>query len=696
MTRYLNLPWKSGGSTPAGVDCRGLALLWYRENHPAWPATEPAKIPAPRADSDLILAPSRALMGRARGDLLLFAHRGRVVHCAIALDAVAILHITRGGVSRIEPGLTLVQRLGYTYAGRVPFDRVPDLLTQLGNPALGDFVTPTVAFILAAGLSAAAAFLTPKPKPGRFADQAGRYGFDNLATAHNPELPLPDILGAVAVAGNSPYQSRRDETQDPGDPRAQKLNKIIILSAGDIEAITHNGAEIKINGRPLSDTYWHPSGYKQTPAQTKAEAVTGMIGGEAGRPSYTLYDGAPALDTSVDVRAQYDRNFPLYGFHGSAYLVLRVINALIHDGINVTLTVRGRKCRSFDSNGFTSATSTSEAVGTGDGTTTRFKLDYDDVKTLTTLTVDGVTYTAADADNQTGNVYHLNAKDGIIEFAVAPASTLAIVATYDYYPRTWTQNPARHLIYLLTQSRRGKGLPEDKIDWPAAAALADQCDEEILWEDPDGWTIEPRHTANYVLDVRKPIQDHLRAVLDACYAAAYFSGGKLVLKTRHTADSVFSFTASNILRDSFTAELVDRSQLANRVIAAYRGEETYNAETSVRRDDPLDQAERAPQVGNDGVIEENLKLIAVDRPTHAARLAETVLRENVMRENVNWLVKFTTTIKGLPLEPLDIVDVTHPAQPDWAGKLLRIEAIEHDQDDRLEITATEHLPAAYI
>jgi hypothetical protein len=52
-------------------------------------------------------------------------------------------------------------------------------------------------------------------------------------------------------------------------------------------------------------------------------------------------------------------------------------------------------------------------------------------------------------------------------------------------------------------------------------------------------------------------------------------------------------------------------------------------------------------------------------------------------------------IRGLALQPGDIVDVTHPSLP-VNSKNLRIETLEYDENDHLQITASEYVPAAYI
>lgn len=55
-----------------------------------------------------------------------------------------------------------------------------------------------------------------------------------------------------------------------------------------------------------------------------------------------------------------------------------------------------------------------------------------------------------------------------------------------------------------------------------------------------------------------------------------------------------------------------------------------------------------------------------------------------------------TNVKGLALEPGDVVDVTHPSQPTWAAKLFRIEELSHYDTDRLVLSLSEYAAQAYI
>src|SRR5207247_392178 len=126
---------------------------------------------------------------------------------------------------------------------------------------------------------------------------------------------------------------------------------------------------------------------------------------------------------------------------------------------------------------------------------------------------------------QIGNVFYLNKTKGYIEFLTAPAGGNAITVDYTYHPRAWNQNPASQMVYLLTDKLRGKGFDESRINFTAATALRDFCDTISAYNSSLGTSIAGRYQSNYVLDSRQPIQQHLQAILDSCYAYLVLAQG---------------------------------------------------------------------------------------------------------------------------------------------------------------------------
>jgi len=696
---YAGLPWRAGGRTREGLDCAGLALLFLREEFgldlKAPDTTQPACI-----DVEAALQECKTPAGRdlKRGDLVFFRHKetGKVCHVAVVLEGAKLLHIVHGFESRIDNGYKLTERLKLRPAYAVSSEDAERLALVLHSPALGDAST-IVLLVISIALSAISYALTPKLS--RQGNRYGRYGFDALVTKNSPEQPLPDLLGAVVVAGNSPYTQQREQSAS-ATATSQKANKIVVLASAPAYEIDYQTG-LKINGLGWNDPYFFNGtifdGIYIDPAQTKAEAVSGTILGESNAPSISIYDGSYGITVPVDVRAQYDREFPIYGLSGCVYLVHRLVDSTKYTNFNVTCRVKCRKCRTFDADGFVLNSPALTQLWDGDGVVKRFKLDHEDIVSVDEVRVGGlgVLHTEMSASNQSGNVYSLNRTKGYLEFLTAPTAGVSNVTAIDYlyYVREWSRNPAMQLVYLLTEVGRGLGLSADKIDWDAAVAFRDYCDASLTYQSANGEVTAPRWQSDYAIDFRKPIQEHIQAILDAAHAILFVSAGRFVMKAIGAESSVFSFTSANILEGSFSTEMIDRAERANRIKVLFHSEEAHNAETEVIIDHADDQRARSPRAGNNGIVDANLKLAAVTNPAQAERIGLAFLEEEV---NGRFRARWTTTIKGLALQVGDAVDITHPSRPSWAGRVMRIEDLSHDQDDRLEITATDYTPGAYL
>jgi hypothetical protein len=56
---------------------------------------------------------------------------------------------------------------------------------------------------------------------------------------------------------------------------------------------------------------------------------------------------------------------------------------------------------------------------------------------------------------------------------------------------------------------------------------------------------------------------------------------------------------------------------------------------------------------------------------HAQQLADLIRNED---QTSKWGVKLKTDTQGLPLEPLDVIDIALPATPAWQAKQFRVES----------------------
>ena len=457
--RYIGIPWKDGGRNFAGADCVGVTCLFLGEEF-GFKATPPASKQRPEDLSKLLADHPFDERKLERGHVVFFARQdGEIRHVAVWLGGGRLLHTFTGSPSRVENGFTLAKRVGMRPVAMVDPAQAELLAVALADGRLGAFLVPIIIAII---LAVVASLLMPKPKMNP--NSYGKYSFNGLLTQNSPEVPLPDILGAVTVAGNSPYTQLADASLTVSSQAQQAANKIVVLSSAPIWAVDYTDFNILINGVTYTDASLFKSanstGIYLNPDQTEAACVTGSIGPDTYAPSMTIYDGHHDISVPVDIRAQFDRTFPIYGYSGCCYIVFRLFNSSIFTSFNVNAQVQGRLCRTYDTNGFITVTSTSEAVATGDGVTKRFKLDNWDVLSLSSVTVGGTAYSQIAPGNQSGNVFNLNATKGFIEFVTAPGNGTAIVATYSYYVRAWTQCPADHppegqIAGLINQCRQG-------------------------------------------------------------------------------------------------------------------------------------------------------------------------------------------------------------------------------------------------
>jgi cell wall-associated NlpC family hydrolase len=105
-SRYFGVPYRYGGSSPAGFDCSGLVLYVFRQLGVQLPRTAQAQYGATR----------RVSRSQARpGDLVFFFNGGRVTHMGIYVG---------GNMMIAAPHTGAVVRKQPIYSADVAFGRV--------------------------------------------------------------------------------------------------------------------------------------------------------------------------------------------------------------------------------------------------------------------------------------------------------------------------------------------------------------------------------------------------------------------------------------------------------------------------------------------------------------------------------------------------------------------------------------------
>lgn len=689
LDELLKLRWEPGGRGPSGVDCVGMVLAYAKAAGFDLPEVQTT------SHREEVAAPLRALCQPVSGPLqsyenwvLFFEHNGVASHVALVVPGGRVLHCMYGG-SRCDNDLRLMARINLQLVGGIPLSDAARVAHALKTQGLAD--PGTWVLVILVILSSVASYALA-PKAPRFGSASGRYGYDSLITQNRGDVILPDLLGSVTLAGNSPFTEPMDKFQAVTDAKLQKACKVVVFGLGPMESLGLDTFEFRINGLSFDVPYWYASGgvygIYQEPVQVKSEAIDGSIDGSTHQPSVTCYKGTPALEVPVDVRAQYVRDFPIYGFNGTAYCVFRLVDSGKYASFNLLARIKGRKLRTYDSSGWVRASTVLTIASTG---ASKYLLGVSDIDALASAVHAYANYTEMSASHQSGFCCVINRTKGIIEFpGTVPAASGNIVVTLTYFVRAVSTNPATHILSLLAEPGRGRALPESKIDWAGFVAARDYYDESVTTTTDFGATTSARYTTNYVLDQRRPITEHIRELLNACRSILLRTAGKVKLKPLKADDtSVFAFTTANIVEGSFTCQQLDQTARSNQIRIQYHDAAAFNAESTIGITDYGDQISRAAY-GNEGIRSEALKYPAVDSAAQARRLAEEVISTEL---DIGWSVGFTCAIGGLALEPGDIISITHPAQPRWSAKLFRIDDLSLDDTDRIQVKASEFLSA---
>ena len=710
LQRLRRLRWAPNGRGPDVVDCVGFVLLYCAENGIPLPESEPCNTPegaARAACTPEVLAmvdPVRPLADMA-GHAVFFANsKGVLMHVGAVTDDGRLMHCTFGGV-RLDKSLDLLARVGLRAVGCVPLGDTARLGRLLAIPSLHEPITIILGVLAIVSLVLSIVLM---PNLAAYGSTRGRYGFDGLVTQNTAEVPLPDVLGRVWCAGNIIYQALTDKTGEVTDPAEQKTVSIVVFCAGPVSG--YGLLNLRINGNTYDSNVW----FSKTAATdyttgfffdlgglqltTRAEVWDGTILSLADRPSITMRSAVLDIPGSrpeivpVDLRAKYDRGFPLYGLNGCAHGVFRLVDSRKYSQFNVIALVQGRKVRLFNASGWLTTTVTNENLGAlWDGSRKYGVLAFPDVVSVASVTVNGTSHVEMDATHQTGNVYRLNREKGYLEFLTAPAAAATVLVTYTYYQQDWRTTPTHHVLHLLTNERYGLGKPASKIDWASFHSAQSYFVETVDTPTPSGTVSDYRYTTNYTVDRRRPALDHLQALLDACTSVLLVSDGKLKLKPIRNATSVYSFDADSILRDSFKVSFLDQSNAANRLKVVFNDVDNFSAQTAVFAEDVADQEARREE-GLEPILEKSLHFPAVTGWAQAYRLAQQRLAMELGR---TWTVEFTTNLIGLALEPGDTIDLTHPAMPAWDNQLARIDEVSHDENDRLVIKASQYVELPY-
>jgi hypothetical protein len=246
----------------------------------------------------------------------------------------------------------------------------------------------------------------------------------------------------------------------------------------------------------------------------------------------------------------------------------------------------------------------------------------------------------------------------------------------DSWVTEYSQNPAYCLLDFLSNKRYGLGISEDDIDLNSIIDVGDYCDELV-----DG---EPRFQLDYVIDYQKSSLDHIQDILATLRGFLIYSAGEFRLKVDGPEEPVQSFTMNNIITDSFQYWKSSRKERYNRIVVEYTDPdeewEKIGAQTGVDSD-----------IQKRGPVEETIPLLGINRFSQAGRMSKYFQKKSWYCPT---FCQFKVGIDSLHCEAGDVTTVTHDV-PGWIEKLVRILAIQEDENDEMLLTCQEYNVAVY-
>ncbi|WFS64015.1 phage tail protein [Pseudodesulfovibrio thermohalotolerans] len=234
----------------------------------------------------------------------------------------------------------------------------------------------------------------------------------------------------------------------------------------------------------------------------------------------------------------------------------------------------------------------------------------------------------------------------------------------------WTDNPAYHVVYMLTERKRhGAGRDPRLINYAAWRKFADWCEDVIdvrRWDEATDSVIEEtqgRFKWNYVLDTRQKAQAYVEKVCNTCETALAIAGGQIFFVPEAPFDGIPAMVVheNNILVDgngvSTMKKVADKPEdIPNRVNAQFVDENTWER-VELPFDDPAREHEtvRNPETVN---------FFGITDPRVIQRMVYRMFRQ---AQAVNGVYQWEMGIEALDAKVGDYVLVAANRKMGWGG-----------------------------
>ena len=261
------------------------------------------------------------------------------------------------------------------------------------------------------------------------------------------------------------------------------------------------------------------------------------------------------------------------------------------------------------------------------------------------------------------------------KFASFPTITATIKGRKVYDPRTgnttWSDNPALCLYDFVTNTRYGVGIP------------AEFWDEESI-KDAANWCEEKGYSFNAVVAEQETALDVVEKMLASFRGAIVWSEGKFKLIALDYDAPVMHLTEDDIKADSFQISVPGIYDTPNALRVKFLDKDAnYVLNDFVLTDDEA--------VDLDGEIRDReVHLLGVTDHEQAEKMALYQLE----RQRLNKTYSFVAGPKAIPLEPGDLITVTH-SLPGWDQKLVRVQSCVITGENEVALTVVEETELLY-
>ena len=265
---------------------------------------------------------------------------------------------------------------------------------------------------------------------------------------------------------------------------------------------------------------------------------------------------------------------------------------------------------------------------------------------------------------------------------------------------SYSANPAFCLLDYLTNSRFGKGVPDDDIDGSTFYTASQVADTSVtplssgeVTDPSDGSSQTSINLMSLCifLDTRNKILDNMRGILTSCRGFLTFSAGKYKLTIENTGTASITLDESDII-GGIQIKSEDKSIKYNRVIIDFadidRAFRTSTASFPPNDDTSLPTADQHSTLLNaDGneLLEGRFSYNGITSFYQAEEHAEIILR----RSRNSLRVSLKATGNAMDLTVGDIVNVTH-ATPSFSAKPFRVSGVVLNKDNTVNLNLVEH------